>query len=342
MNYCLSLKNGFFEVAKIYEGVKSKGILYINDCNENAIEQDIYNKIMNLSKLLGKYNKINTDKKIIKYLNGQNVDLPDEIEDQIKSMLDQNSKKKLSIEYPFYFQPIPFAQEDQVSHTLVSGATGAGKTNFAARLMLEYHLINPNNTMFIFSKKKEDKALDDLPNTKRVKLDDNFIKFITRDDSFSSIKKNKKNKKEETESESEADSENENGEEKIDILDYFRDSLLLFDDIEQIMNKELVKEVKNFQKLIIECGRSYNIYTINTVHNFDHKKEVLRDIVNECDNIVIFRDGTSIYHVKDFLTRHHGLNNDQVKEINELKSRWILFHKKVPRYIISEHQAFLL
>ena len=156
--------------------------------------------------------------------------------------------------------------------------------------------------IYIFSRVKEDKPLDRFKNLERVDLDE-FIQ----------------NKPQ---------------------IEEYKDGILIFDDIDTILNKLLVKVLRNFRDDILECGRHYGITCISTSHiimNFG----ATRTLINEAQAVVLFPRGSSFQQVKGFLDRYLGFSNYDIDIIKNLPTRWIFIWKEYPKYLIYEKGVML-
>lgn len=123
-------------------------------------------------------------------------------------------------------------------------------------------------------------------------------------------------------------------------IEQFKKSIIVFDDIDTILNKALVKYIRNFRDDILETGRHYDITIISTSHliaNF----LATRTLINEANAIVLFPRGSSFYAVSNFLERYLGFTKEQIRYVERLPTRWIYFWKEYPKFAIHEKGAFL-
>ena len=123
-------------------------------------------------------------------------------------------------------------------------------------------------------------------------------------------------------------------------IEHFKKSIIVFDDIDTLLNKQLVKYIRAFRDDILETGRHYDISIISTSHliaNF----LATRTLINEANAIVLFPRGSSFYAVSNFLERYLGFTKEQIRYVERLPTRWIFFWKEYPKYAIHEKGAFL-
>jgi hypothetical protein len=151
-----------------------------------------------------------------------------------------NDKKK--IKYPIEsikldnddesMQHMPYTMKDEGNTRqilYVSGASGSGKSYYAASYIREYVKMFPKNDVFVVSSVDKDKQLDSIKNVKRIKLDEKFYEtpFTIED---------------------------------------FKDSLMVYDDTEMISNQMIKEKITNILDLILTTGRHTNTFAINTSH----------------------------------------------------------------------------
>jgi len=123
-------------------------------------------------------------------------------------------------------------------------------------------------------------------------------------------------------------------------IEDFKNSILIFDDIDTIMNKSVVKYVRNFRDDVLETGRHYDITILSTSHiiaNF----LATRTLINESNAIVLFPRGSSFAAVANFLERYLGFTKNQIRYVENLPTRWIWFWKEYPKYAVHERGAFI-
>jgi hypothetical protein len=80
-----------------------------------------------------------------------------------------NHMLELNLNDNYNFQVIPNIDAER-STIYICGMAGSGKSYFIAGWLKEYSKIYPNNPIYIFSEKQEDKQLDEIKNVSRVKI----------------------------------------------------------------------------------------------------------------------------------------------------------------------------
>ena len=212
------------------------------------------------------------------------------------------------------FRVVPQAIQDQREYVYIVGPSGIGKSSFSSDLAEMYHRCFPRNKIYLISTKKEDKYFDRHDYITRIELDPSFLEG-----------------------------------EPLKPKD-FKDSLVIFDDWTQLPSREKgqKKDTKIMREVLFELrdnlaetGRSENVYIIETVHlGMDYKDT--RVPLNEADSFVIYpKLGTSRQN-RRLLEEYIGLENEQIKKIMNMDSRWVFIKNRHPRYVVSEHEVYIL
>ena len=119
-------------------------------------------------------------------------------------------------------------------------------------------------------------------------------------------------------------------------------SLIIFDDLEGIINTDVRKAVQNFQSACLKTGRHHFINTINIVHDakdgFKTKNYTL-----ECNRTVIFPRSNQ-YAINDFLRHRFGFKMKQQEDVKNmsLSSRWVMISSSAPTLLLSENKCKIL
>ncbi len=184
-----------------------------------------------------------------------------------------------------------------------AGPRGSGKSTFMGQYAKLFKTLFKKRDIILFSKVAEDKALDNLKPI-RIPLDERFVEDPMN-------------------------------------LEDLKDSLVIFDDVDTVKDKELRDILQHLQDEILELGRHQNIYCINSRHQLLNYKST-RCLLNESQKIVFFPKSGSAHVIKKMLTQYIGLDKQQIDRIFKLNSRWVALQKTYPMHIISEHSIYLL
>lgn len=208
--------------------------------------------------------------------------------------------------------PCPNMEKDQVENLYICGPSGSGKSTYCSKWLEEFKITYPEKKLYLFSRKKEDPAFDNLD---IGRVDTNPVVFRSFLDHLY-----------------------ENGR---DVLDEFKDSCCVFDDIDVENRRDFDnEEVQSLRDDFLETGRSKGIYTVSTNH-FISSWNKTRKCLNEATSITIF-PGTGQKQIRSFLKEHIGLTREEIDPIMKNTSRWVTIQKKIPRYVIYDKGAYLL
>lgn len=214
------------------------------------------------------------------------------------------------------FQPIP--NPDKRECILCCGPSGSGKSTFIYNYCREFLKLFKNNNIYLFSKLVEDEVLDKLkPKLKRVMIDETLLT------------------------------------DPIDIHTTFENGdMIIFDDINTIKDKKLLKAIEDVRDDVLETGRlvrgqgsskikdNRGFYCMMTNHILADGAKTKLPIL-ESNKIVIFPHSSG-GQVDYFLKTYGGLDNKQIQKVKKLPSRWCLIKKNYPLAIAHEHGLFLV
>ena len=217
----------------------------------------------------------------------------------------RNGEEEIKLKEGEVFQPIPDTTSER-SINYVFGQSGSGKSFWTMKYATEYKTLYPKRSIFLFSTLKEDKnSLDKVKGIKKFNLDS--PDFISDDIPIEEMK----------------------------------DSLIIFDDVDNISNKLLKKKVWSYMNSVLQTGRHYNISAIITYHVGCSGADT-KMILNEAHTITLFPSTCGNRNLKYILDSYLGFDKNQVKKIKNLDSRWVSIVKSYPKVILSEKEAFIL
>lgn len=128
---------------------------------------------------------------------------------------------------------------------------------------------------------------------------------------------------------------------KID-LEEFRDSLIIFDDIDSIFNKNMKAKIYGFLSKLLRLGRHQNISVAYVGHELYASHE-LKYILNESHSITWFPQFLNFKKIDYLLTKYFGLSNAQKERILSIDdSRSVTYIKGGNKVILTEHEMFIL
>lgn len=198
---------------------------------------------------------------------------------------------------------IPTNDPNQRDSIYCCGPSGSGKTTMISQFVEEYRKVYPKNPLIVISNKPKDYILDKFIPI-RIRIDENLI-----NDPVS--------------------------------LDELEDSLVIFDDIDQIQDKNIQNAVWNLRDRILEEGRSKQISICTVAHQITNYK-ASRICLNESDYIILFCKSGQRYQINYFLKVYAGLDKHQIKQIMDLPSRCVILKRTYPMAVIYSNGVFLL
>lgn len=205
-------------------------------------------------------------------------------------------------------RPIPFYNNDSEKQRLsvcAAGPSGSGKSYAIALLIKDLVKIYPKlkKRIFYYSRNmNKDPAYKNL-DIKIIKLDEDY-----KEDPLP--------------------------------LEYFKNSIVIFDDIETIPDKKIKALVKDIRSDILECGRHLNINVFSTTHSLSGKES--KDLMNECNSILFFPQSGLSGSIQKVLNVYGCLSNKNIKRLLNLNTRYIYFHTKHPMYIVTDYSVILI
>lgn len=188
----------------------------------------------------------------------------------------------------------------------IAGPSGSGKSTKCAEYIKYYKQMFPKAMFILFSQKSHDAVLDKL-RPHRVLVDESLI------------------------------------EQPIEIDEFPKNSIVVFDDIDNLSNKVLQKIINNLKSKLMEIGRAQNInvYVIqHLVNGLD--RNLTRTTMNEMQSFTFFGSSGSIKPIKYNLSNYFGLSDKDIDKILDINSRSVTILKEAPQVLISERYICLL
>lgn len=211
------------------------------------------------------------------------------------------------LDYDYVLQLSPTHDKDQNIRMLIVGASGSGKTRFAANFIKEYKIRYPKKDIFLFSTHEKDESIDDT-GIVRISISENEI--------IHSIKTSN----------------------ELIPIDKLKDSLVVFDDVYG-SSKILTKYYFNLCQSLVQNGRKYNIDIITILHNTQYSDT--RYIFSEGTYYVLFLQGGAKASLTRILKQYLGFDNSkEIKKLFNLPSRYVIFKNTNPQCIITENEIF--
>jgi hypothetical protein len=184
---------------------------------------------------------------------------------------------------------------------LVCAPSGLGKSTWAASYAKLWLAGHPDGEIFIFVRTKKDPAF--------ANLDYNEVDVNKVDDLSFPLKD-------------------------------FTNSLVIFDDMDNLPTKEAKKAIHLLINDLITNGRKLGIYTMYLSHTLMRGQET-KIINNEANKVVLFNGAGDRQNIK-FLQEYAGMHLNEARSIAGIDSRWVCLQRSVPRYVVHEKGVILL
>jgi hypothetical protein len=202
------------------------------------------------------------------------------------------------------FQLIPNNKKFRSIHCAF-GQSGSGKSYWCKNYIVEYIKVYPKRPVYLFTTiTSEIGCLKDIKKLKIVELNTGFV-----DDDIG--------------------------------VEELKDSLCLFDDIDNIHNKQLKKKVFQTMNDCLAVGRKWNIECLITFHVATAGNDT-KVILNESNSITINPKTMGNRSLKYLLDAYLGLDKKDIERIKKLDGRMITVLKTYPKLVLSEKELYIL
>lgn len=190
----------------------------------------------------------------------------------------------------------------------IAGPSGSGKSTYASDYIKNFLSIFPEKDFFIFSRTSahDDPAFRGMK-YRQVMIDESLIT------------------------------------DPIDITkELTQGCIILFDDVNTILDDKIKKAVDNLMGDIMECGRKLGIYCVITNHLIiPNERRMARTVLNECTSLTVFPKSGATNQIKYALKTHFGYSIKQIESFLKTNSRWITFYKTYPQLILTQYECFI-
>ena len=187
----------------------------------------------------------------------------------------------------------------------ITGSSGCGKTTFIKNYAELYHKIYPKSPIYLFSEKLEDPSIDILKYINRIIIDENINEIA-----------------------------------EIPLENYLPNTLLLFDDYDDLQ-KQYLTPIQNLISRVLKLGRQYKISAMIVSHliNPTKNREFNRNILMEVQKTIFFKNDNT-YGNKYYLKTYGGMDKKQIDNVLSKDTRYIIFNNRYPNYFITKKEIF--
>ena len=233
---------------------------------------------------------------IIKSVQGIEDDFDfSELEDDNKALVGNGISKTHMKLKSGRFQIVPTNNINDPDTYLIVGKAGSGKSFLIAQYLQQFKIYYPKYRIYLFSQKTSDKHLDSFI-TKRIPLDKIGPAQFTVDD--------------------------------------FKNTLVIFDDIDTIDDKEVNKATFALLQMILEVGRSNGIFTIMTSHLATDREKTKR-ILNRCTAFIFFKKSSgrnTTYCLEEYM----GFTHKEAKALYKIDTFAYCIFRMAPQIICCQ------
>lgn len=210
--------------------------------------------------------------------------------------------------------------EEMVEISYIYGPNRSGKTFYAAKYATLWSEMFEDWPIFLFSRRDKDRVLDEIQAVSRVSLTPEGLGLPGNSAGTSML-----------------------------TMSDFEHSLVIFDDIDTIADKNICKAVQKLRDDIMETGRQKMIYVINTSH-LGMNWTPTRTVLNEANSYTLFPRKGNYEHNFNILKSKMGMKPVVIRGImdrpdglaHQGKWGWVTVYKDSPQYIIYENGCKLL
>lgn len=214
---------------------------------------------------------------------------------------------ELEKDYRFQLAPRPVKEKERMT-LFVAGESGAGKSYFIREYAKRYKKMFPKNPIYLISYLEKDTTLDEYKEI--IRLNAFQQDFLDECMDFN-------------------------------LEAEFSDSLVIFDDIDSIVNKKTKEKIYGLLNKMLRIGRHYGISVAYVGHELFHSNE-LKSILNESMTITFFPRFLNFKKMKYLLEVYFGLSKVQIERIRAIRDRSVTYIKGSDKIILSDTQCFIL
>ena len=294
-------------VARVKGGEYDGEVLYLHeDMNNGRKPKTAFNKLK-YAKELPSLKPLERKKAFVELEDALKADDDRDLKGDVKTLFhrikkDEASSKEIVLDDNGMFELLPSPDPKRRSVWYIAGQSGSGKSWIAKQIAMYYHKLFPSRGIYLISKLTEDETLDALKFLKRIP-----IKSFVED---------------------------------YPDLDEFKDCMVIFDDYDTLTGDADKVITKIVDDLAI-MGRHTNTTMLCLSHYLTNYKKT-RLLLNEATHVVVYPLSTSYNALRYLLKNYIGVDEDDLKKHRKLGSRWLMYSKGFPQYMISQHSAELL
>lgn len=239
----------------------------------------------------------------------------------------------------------------------VAGPSGSGKSVYTRSYVKNYLERFPGRPVYVFSRVAGDKSLlEDLPE------EDND------ESTYSSDSESSEGSFFDEQSDLDTDEDDEEEEDDDPAFDYgagsdnseikyvrideslvedpidpeeLNKTLVIFDDIDTIPDKDQREYVTQLRNDLLETGRHVKCTMVNTSHHLTDYKRT-RTLLNESTSVTFYPRMGGCSQIKRYLSVYAGMTRQQIDRILNLPSRWVTISRTAPMWVLYDRGCYLV
>jgi hypothetical protein len=259
---------------------------------------------------------------------------------------DATGPNKLDVDGDYELKPYLYKNPKEVQsiRALIFGPQGSGKSYLAGEILVHLFENHQSKDIVIIARNTEDVPLD----RKRICHND-FNERVNMEKTLKAVQSGKI-KLGETITEFEHKKGSKYTPIRLDVYDpqvldshieSFKDSYLIFDDVERMKTKEATEFCHHLRDSALEVGRKLNICSVNILHNIKGglKASVMRD-----ESAFVFANpqASGQHKIRSFLRDYAALDKKEIEAFIKMKGRFVMVRTEFPRCFVGKSGVVLL
>ena len=125
-------------------------------------------------------------------------------------------------------------------------------------------------------------------------------------------------------------------------IDYFSDSIVIFDDVETCVNKELLNYIISLRDMMLEAGRHHGIDVLTISHDI-LAGHINKKVKAEATGVFMFPQYNQPHQTKEYLKKYVGLSEEQIIDcMDGDESRFVYINLIAPKYYVKAKSCKML
>lgn len=210
---------------------------------------------------------------------------------------------------PLFHKPL-----NQNIRIYIAGQSGCGKSTLIAEIVKIYHKIYNKQKIYLFTTLDYDECYDDDADIKKLMKKDKFVRYLLNQENAELL----------------------SAIEESDLAHSF----CIFDDF-LLFEKKLKNIVDTLKDILQKRGRHNDIDLMIVNDKVLGGLKTMTEL-NQSNYIIVFPFCTNFKELKTLYEKYLGFDKEQIRKIRSLETRWLLFNKVYPKYVVYKNGVVLL